>query len=77
MGGQDDRLGQFDAAIGAVDADGFMECGPVRADLEAEIVVAEQPDEGAGREAGFEGKGGVIPGRSLVDRRLDARARVV
>ena len=42
MGGQDDRFGQFDAAVGAVDPEGIEEGGPVRADLEAKVIVAEE-----------------------------------
>ena len=77
MGGQDDRLGQLDAAVGAVNPEGIEERRTVRADLEAEIIVAKEADQRAGREAGLEGEGRVVPGGGLVDRRLDPGPGVV
>ena len=60
MGGQDDRFGQFDTAVHAVDTDRIEEGRAIRADLEAEVVVAEKADQRAGREAGLEGEGGIV-----------------
>jgi hypothetical protein len=45
VGGQDHRLGQLDAAAGAVDAYRVEEDRAIRADLEAEIVITEKADQ--------------------------------
>ena len=71
------RLRQLDAARGAVDQDRIVVGRAVRADLEAEVVRAEQPDQRSGAEAGLEGKGCVVAGSRLVDRRLDPGSGVV
>jgi len=54
-----------------------MAARPVRADLDAEVVAAEEPDQRAGAEAGLEGDSGIIGGCVLVDRRLDPAAGVI
>ena len=74
---QDRRLRQLDPARGPVDQDRVVVGRAVRADLEAEVVRAEQPDQRPGAEAGLEGEGGVVAGGGLVDRRLDAGAGIV
>lgn len=43
-----------------------MERRPVRADLDPEVVRAEQADQRPGAEASLEGEGGVIVGCGLV-----------
>ncbi len=74
---QDIGLRQFHLAIGPVHLYGIEEGRPIRADLEAEVVIAQQADQRPSRKPGLESESCVVPGRRLVDGGLDPGSGVV